>query len=131
MPTISTGPGDGTGATLHDDATAGAGRPVVLIHGWPLSGAAWKDNVPDLTAAGYRVVTYDRPGFGESHKPMTGYDYDSLSDDLATLLDKLELTDVTLVGFSMGGGEVTRYIAKEARSGCTASSSPRRCRPTC
>ena len=83
MTTISTGSGDDSGVTLHYDDTAGAGRPVVLIHGWPLSGAAC--------------------------------DYNSLSDDLAALLDHLELTDVTLVGFSMGGGEVARYIARHGQ----------------
>ena len=112
MPTINTGTDDNAGVTLHYEDTGGAGRPVVLIHGWPLSGAAWKDNVSDLVAAGYRVVSYDRRGFGKSGKPFTGYDYDTLSDDLAVLLETLNLTDVTLVGFSMGGGEVARYLAR-------------------
>ncbi|HEU4998426.1 MAG TPA: alpha/beta hydrolase [Lapillicoccus sp.] len=112
MPTVNTGTEAGSGITLHYEDTAGAGRPVVLIHGWPLSGAAWKDNIPDLAAAGYRVVAYDRRGFGRSGKPFTGYDYDTLSDDLAALLERLDLTDVTLVGFSMGGGEVARYLAR-------------------
>ena len=111
MPTINTSD-DSAGVTLHYEDTGGTGRPVVLIHGWPLSGAAWKDNVPDLVAAGYRVVSYDRRGFGASGKPFTGYDYDTLSDDLAALLTRLDLTDVTLVGFSMGGGEVARYLAR-------------------
>lgn len=97
---------------LHYEDTGGTGRPVVLIHGWPLSGAAWKGNVPALQAAGYRVVTFDRRGFGESEKPLTGYGYDDLADDVAGLIESLDLTDVTLVGFSMGGGEVARYIAK-------------------
>ncbi|RKT79800.1 pimeloyl-ACP methyl ester carboxylesterase [Terracoccus luteus] len=97
---------------LHVDDTGGAGRPVVLIHGWPLSGESWSEQVPALTAAGYRVVTYDRRGFGRSDKPGSGYDYDTLTEDLHTLLTELDLQDVTLVGFSMGGGEVARYATK-------------------
>ena len=97
---------------LHVDDTGGPGRPVVLIHGWPLSGASWSEQVPALTAAGYRVVTYDRRGFGRSDKTRSGYDYDTLTEDLHTLLQTLDLTDVTLVGFSMGGGEVARYFTK-------------------
>jgi pimeloyl-ACP methyl ester carboxylesterase len=96
---------------LHVTDTGGDGRPVVLIHGWPLSGASWSEQVPALSGAGYRVVSYDRRGFGQSD-PGDGYDYDALADDLANVLSELELTDVTIVGFSMGGGEVARYIAK-------------------
>lgn len=96
---------------LHVDDTGGSGRPVVLIHGWPLSGASWSEQVPALQEAGYRVVTYDRRGFGHSDKPSKGYDYDTLTEDLHTLLEELELDDVTLVGFSMGGGEVARYLS--------------------
>ncbi|AND17707.1 alpha/beta fold hydrolase [Rathayibacter tritici] len=95
---------------LHVDDTGGSGRPVVLIHGWPLSGESWKEQVPAFVEAGYRVVTYDRRGFGRSDKPLTGYDYDTLTEDLHTLLTELDLQDVTLVGFSMGGGEVARYF---------------------
>jgi non-heme chloroperoxidase len=83
---------------------------VVLIHGWPLSMASWSGQVPKLKDAGYRVVTYDRRGFGQSD-PGDGYDYDKLAGDLDNLLTDLDLSDVTLVGFSMGGGEVARYIA--------------------
>ena len=97
---------------LHVDDTGGSGRPVVLIHGWPLSGASWSEQVPALTAAGYRVITYDRRGFGRSDKTRTGYDYDTLTEDLHSLLEALDLSDVTLVGFSMGGGEVARYFTK-------------------
>ena len=97
---------------VHVDDTGGSGRPVVLIHGWPLSGEAWQDQVPALKDAGYRVVAYDRRGFGRSDKPSGGYDYDTLADDLEGVLDELDLTDVTLVGFSMGGGEVARYVTK-------------------
>ncbi|MEW1956629.1 alpha/beta hydrolase [Kineococcus sp. NPDC059986] len=97
---------------LHVDDTGGSGRPVVLIHGWPLSGASWSEQVPALTAAGHRVVTYDRRGFGRSDKTRSGYDYDTLADDLHALLEQLDLRDVTLVGFSMGGGEVARYVGR-------------------
>jgi len=95
---------------LHVDDTGGSGRPVLLIHGWPLSGEAFSEQVPALSAAGYRVITYDRRGFGRSDKPKSGYDYDTLTGDLRTLLESLDLHDVTLVGFSMGGGEVARYF---------------------
>ena len=88
----------------------GSGKPVVLIHGWPLSGRSWENQVPALVQAGYRVITYDRRGFGKSSQPFTGYDYDTLARDLNTLVEHLDLTDMTLVGFSMGGGEVARYI---------------------
>ncbi|RJS94129.1 alpha/beta fold hydrolase [Salinisphaera sp. Q1T1-3] len=88
----------------------GAGRPVVLIHGWPLSGRSWERQVRALVEAGHRVVTYDRRGFGKSSQPYTGYDYDTFAADLHTLIETLDLNEVTLVGFSMGGGEVARYI---------------------
>lgn len=97
---------------LHVDDTGGPGRPVVLIHGWPLSGEAWSAQVPALVAAGHRVVTYDRRGFGRSDKPLTGYAYDSLAADLHSIVEGLDLKDATIVGFSMGGGEVARYLAE-------------------
>ena len=97
---------------LHVDDTGGPGRPIVLIHGWPLSGESWSHQVPAFEAAGYRVITYDRRGFGRSDKPLTGYGYDTLADDLEAVLAGLDLTDVTLVGFSMGGGEVARYASR-------------------
>ncbi len=97
---------------LHVEDTGGTGRPVVLIHGWPLSAESWKAQVPVLKDAGYRVVAYDRRGFGRSDKPADGYEYDTLADDLAGVINDLDLRDVTLVGFSMGGGEVARYIAR-------------------
>ena len=90
----------------------GAGRPVVLIHGWPLSSRAWEAQIPALVDAGYRVVTYDRRGFGKSSQPFGGYDYDTFAADLDALLTHLDLRDATLVGFSMGGGEVARYIGR-------------------
>ena len=89
----------------------GAGKPVVLIHGWPLSGRSWEAQVAALVAAGYRVVTYDRRGFGGSSQPWTGYDYDTFAADLHGLMTQLDLKDASLVGFSMGGGEVARYIS--------------------
>jgi non-heme chloroperoxidase len=90
----------------------GTGRPVVLIHGYPLSGASWEKQVNVLLTAGYRVITYDRRGFGKSSQPTVGYDYDTFTDDLHKLVSMLELRDFSLVGFSMGGGEVARYIGK-------------------
>lgn len=101
--------------SLHVEDTGGTGRPVVLLHGWPLSSAAWKDQVAPLAGAGYRVIAYDRRGFGHSDKPATGYGYDTLADDLAAVLGELDLREVTLVGFSMGGGEVVRYISRHGQ----------------
>jgi non-heme chloroperoxidase len=88
----------------------GAGPPVVLIHGYPLSGRAWDKQVPVLLEAGHRVITYDRRGFGRSSQPAVGYDYDTFAADLHVLLGQLDLTEVSLVGHSMGTGEVTRYL---------------------
>ncbi|QSX77880.1 alpha/beta fold hydrolase [Agrilutibacter solisilvae] len=96
---------------LHVEDSGGDGRPVVLIHGWPLSAQSWQAQTGPLRSAGYRVVAYDRRGFGRSDKPADGYDYDTLSADLAGLLEDLDLREVTLVGFSMGGGEVARFVA--------------------
>ena len=90
----------------------GSGRPVVLIHGYPLSGRAWDRQVPMLLEAGNRVITYDRRGFGNSSQPATGYDYDTFAADLNTLLETLDLREVILVGHSMGTGEVTRYLGR-------------------
>ncbi len=101
---------------LHIDDTGGSGRAVVLIHGWPLSAQAWEQQVSVLRAAGHRVVAYDRRGFGRSDKPASGYGYDTLADDLQRVLDQCGLQDVTLVGFSMGGGEVARYIGRHGES---------------
>ncbi|MFW2829271.1 alpha/beta fold hydrolase [Sphingomonas sp. ID0503] len=90
----------------------GTGRAVVLIHGWPLTGDMWEYQTLALIEAGYRVITYDRRGFGHSGHPATGYNYDTFADDLAAVLDGLDLRDATLVGFSMGGGEVARYLSR-------------------
>jgi pimeloyl-ACP methyl ester carboxylesterase len=89
----------------------GTGKPVVLIHGWPLSSRSWENQVPALVQAGHRVVAYDRRGFGKSSQPWGGYDYDTFAADLEALLVHLDLRGVTLVGFSMGGGEVVRYVS--------------------
>jgi non-heme chloroperoxidase len=90
----------------------GTGKPVVLVHGWPLDGASWERQTTALLAAGYRVITYDRRGFGHSDKPSGGYDYNTLASDLSVLIDALDLNDAALFGFSMGGGEVARYMSK-------------------
>ena len=89
----------------------GAGQPVVLIHGYPLDGSSWEKQTAALLDAGYRVITYDRRGFGKSSQPTEGYDYDTFAADLKTVLDTLDLNDAVLVGFSMGTGEVARYIS--------------------
>ena len=95
----------------------GSGQPVVLIHGYPLSGASWEKQVPALLNAGHRVITYDRRGFGKSSQPTTGYNYDTFAEDLRKLITHLELREVALVGFSMGGGEVARYLGKYGAKG--------------
>ena len=94
----------------------GTGKPVILIHGWPLSSAMWEHQADFLVENGYRVITYDRRGFGKSSHPYDGHEYDTLADDLAELITALELEDVTLVGFSMGGGEVVRYLSRHGES---------------
>jgi len=100
------------GISLNYTDSGGDGRPVVLVHGWPLSGESWSEQVPALSEAGHRVITYDRRGFGDSDQPEDGYEYDTFAADLAGLLETLDLSDVTLVGFSMGGGELARYVGR-------------------
>ena len=95
----------------------GSGQPVVLIHGYPLSGASWEKQLPVLLEADYRVITYDRRGFGKSSQPTTGYNYDTFAEDLHKLVTQLKLNVFTLVGFSMGGGEVARYLGKYGSKG--------------
>lgn len=90
----------------------GSGNPVILIHGWPLSNEMWEYQIENLVANNYRVIAYDRRGFGKSSQPWNGYDYDTLTDDLKAIIDQLELKNITLVGFSMGGGEVVRYFSR-------------------
>ena len=111
MPKLKVGTEKSIPVELHYE-DYGNGKPVVLIHGWPLSGRSWESQVPALVGAGYRVVAYDRRGFGQSSQPWTGYDYDTFAADLDAVLQQLDLKGATLVGFSMGGGEVARYIAK-------------------
>jgi pimeloyl-ACP methyl ester carboxylesterase len=111
MATITVGKENSTPIELYYE-DHGSGPPVVLIHGWPLSGASWEKQTAALLEAGHRVITYDRRGFGRSSKPGAGYHYDTFAADLDKLLRKLNLKKVALVGFSMGSGEVTRYIAK-------------------
>ena len=95
----------------------GSGKPIVLIHGYPLSGASWEKQIAVLLTAGHRVITYDRRGFGRSSQPAIGYNYDSFAEDLHKIVTQLELRDFALVGFSMGGGEVARYLGKYGSKG--------------
>jgi len=111
MPTVTVGQENSAGIEIHYE-DHGAGQPVVLIHGYPLSGRGWDKQVPALLDAGYRVITYDRRGFGQSSQPVTGYDYDTFAADLHALLEHLDLRDAVLVGHSMGTGEVTRYLGR-------------------
>ena len=110
MPFVTlTHPSAQNGKLYYEDQ--GQGRPVVLIHGWPLSGKSWGEQIEPLVAAGFRVITYDRRGFGASCRPWDGYNYDAMAQDLNDLLQALNLHEVSLVGFSMGGGEVVRYLS--------------------
>lgn len=114
MPMLTVGTENGNPIELHFE-DYGAGKPVVLIHGWPLSGRSWELQVPALVDGGYRVIAYDRRGFGSSSQPWGGYDYDTFAADLDKLTQHLDLREATLVGFSMGGGEVARYLGTFAR----------------
>ena len=115
MSKLAVGTENGAPIELHYE-DLGSGSPVVLIHGWPLSGRSWENQIAPLIAAGHRVITYDRRGFGNSSQPWQGYDYDTLAADLDALITQLDLTGVTLVGFSMGGGEVVRYLSRYGSS---------------
>jgi non-heme chloroperoxidase len=116
MPYVTVGKENSTDIELYYE-DHGSGQPVVLIHGYPLSGASWEKQIPALLDAGYRVITYDRRGFGKSSQPTAGYNYDTFAEDLHTLLTQLKLRDFALVGFSMGGGEVARYVGKYGSQG--------------
>lgn len=116
MPQISVGKENSGNIDLYYE-DHGSGKPVVLIHGYPLSGAAWEKQTAALLAAGHRVIAYDRRGFGKSSQPTSGYNYDTFAEDLHKLVTQLELRDFALVGFSMGGGEVARYIGKYGSNG--------------
>jgi non-heme chloroperoxidase len=116
MPYIKTR--DGTDLYVKD---WGSGRPVVLIHGWPLSSDSWDETAMALANAGFRAIAYDRRGFGRSGQPWSGYDYDTLSDDLAQVIEQTGAQDATLVGFSMGGGEVARYMSRHEGKGVVAA----------
>jgi len=116
MAFISVGTENSTSIDLYYE-DHGSGRPVVLIHGYPLDGGSWEKQTAALLASGYRVITYDRRGFGRSSQPTTGYDYDTFAEDLRKVVTKLELRDFALAGFSMGGGEVARYIGKYGSQG--------------
>ncbi|PZF81495.1 alpha/beta fold hydrolase [Jiangella anatolica] len=109
MPYITVGTENSTDIDLYYE-DHGTGQPVLLIHGYPLDGHSWEKQSAALLEAGYRVITYDRRGFGRSSQPTTGYDYDTFAADLKTVLDTLDLRDVVLAGFSMGTGEVGRYL---------------------
>jgi non-heme chloroperoxidase len=111
MPRCEVGIQNGAPIEIHYE-DHGSGQPVILIHGYPLSGTSWEKQERELLAAGFRVITYDRRGFGRSSQPTVGYDYDTFAADLNTLMDDLGLGDVILVGFSMGTGEVTRYLGR-------------------
>jgi non-heme chloroperoxidase len=111
MPRVKVGVENGTDIEIYYE-DHGSGQPVVLIHGYPLNGRSWERQQRELLAAGYRAINYDRRGFGLSSQPTTGYDYDTFAADLNALLDHLALDEVDLVGFSMGTGEVTRYLGK-------------------
>jgi non-heme chloroperoxidase len=109
MPYITVGQENSSPINIHYE-DVGSGQPVVLIHGFPLSGRSWEKQIPPLLEAGFRVITYDRRGFGQSSQPSVGYDYDTFAADLDKLLTELDLRDVVIAGFSMGGGEVARYL---------------------
>src|SRR5947199_6165128 len=117
MGSITVGKENSTSIDLYYE-DHGSGSPVVLIHGWPLSGASWEKQTRALLGAGYRVITYDRRGFGRSSQPATGYDYGTLAADLNTLVTKLDLRGFALAGFSMGGGEVARLPGQVWRRPC-------------
>ena len=116
MPYVNVGKENSSDIDLYYE-DHGSGNPVVLIHGYPLSGASWEKQLPVLLDTGHRVITYDRRGFGKSSQPTTGYNYDTFAEDLHKIVTHLKLRDFALVGFSMGGGEVARYFGKYGSQG--------------
>ena len=130
MPTVTVGRENSADIEIHYE-DHGAGQPVVLIHGYPLSGRAWDKQLPALLKAGHRVITYDRRGFGQSSQPAAGYDYHTFAADLSMLMERLDLREAVLVGHSMGTGEVTRYLghygSARVAKGVLVSPSPRSC----
>ena len=116
MPYVTVGKENGVNIDIYYE-DHGSGKPLILIHGYPLSGASWEKQMPVLLNAGYRVITYDRRGFGKSSQPTEGYNYDTFAADLQQLITQLKLQNVTLVGFSMGGGEIARYFGKYGSKG--------------
>ena len=116
MPYITVGKENSSNIDLYYE-DHGSGKPVVLIHGYPLNGGSWEKQTAALLAAGHRVITYDRRGFGKSNQPTTGYNYDTFAEDLHKIVTQLQLQDYALAGFSMGGGEVARYIGKYGSKG--------------
>jgi pimeloyl-ACP methyl ester carboxylesterase len=113
MPYVTVGQENSAPIELYDE-DHGSGQPVVLIHGYPLDGHSWEKQLPALLDAGKRVITYHRRGFGRSSQPTTGYDYDTFAADLKAVVDTLDLREAVLAGFSMGTGEVTRYLPQTA-----------------
>jgi non-heme chloroperoxidase len=116
MPYVTAGKENGAKIDIYYE-DHGSGKPVILIHGYPLSGASWEKQLPMLLNAGHRVITYDRRGFGKSSQPTDGYNYNTFAADLRELITQLKLQDVALVGFSMGGGEIARYFGKYGSKG--------------
>ena len=116
MPFVTVGKENSTDIQLYYE-DHGSGDPVILIHGYPLSGTSWEKQTSALLEAGHRVVTYDRRGFGKSSQPTSGYDYDTFAEDLHKLISHLNLRNFALAGFSMGGGEVARYIGVYSSKG--------------
>jgi len=120
MPYVTVGKENSNNIDLYYE-DHGSGKPIVLIHGYPLSGASWEKQIPVLLNAGHRVITYDRRGFGKSSQPTEGYNYDTFAEDLHQLITQLNLRDFTLVGFSMGGGEIARYFGRYGSKGASGA----------
>src|SRR5256886_9595755 len=116
MPHVTVGKENETNIDIYYE-DHGSGKPIILIHGYPLSGASWEKQMPVLLNAGYRVITYDRRGFGKSSQPTAGYNYDTFAADLREVITQLKLQDVTLAGFLIGGGGIARYFGENGFHG--------------